>query len=66
MILEAGLFADIVVFNPDAVLDKGTLADPVQYPEGIEHVFINGQAVVDRGVFCPTAVGTVLRKNGMA
>jgi hypothetical protein len=31
-------------FNPDTVIDKGTFVDPVQFPEGIEHVFVNGRA----------------------
>jgi N-acyl-D-amino-acid deacylase len=65
-LLKPGFFADIAVFNPDTVLDKGTFVDPVQFPVGIEHVFINGQAVVDHGVFCPTAAGKILRKNGLA
>ena len=36
--------ADIVIFDPEMVLDKATFDDPRQKPEGIVWVLINGQA----------------------
>ncbi|MGA2572272.1 MAG: amidohydrolase family protein [Terracidiphilus sp.] len=63
-LLRPGCFADMVVFNPDTVLDKGTFADPVQYPVGIELVLINGQIVLDHGIFHPRPVDRILRKVG--
>jgi len=62
-LLKAGYFADIVLFNPETVLDKGTFVDPMQFPEGIEYVFINGHPVVDCGVYHPQTAGSVLRKG---
>jgi N-acyl-D-amino-acid deacylase len=44
--LEVGLKADLVLFNPDTVRDRATFTDPYQYPEGVEYVYVNGQAVV--------------------
>ncbi len=35
-LLKPGYYADITIFNPDTVLDRGTFTDPIQYPEGIE------------------------------
>ena len=61
-ILKAGNFADVVVFNPDTVIDKGTYVEPVQYPEGIEYVVINGNVVVKQGVYDEILAGKVLRK----
>ncbi|SHK01397.1 N-acyl-D-amino-acid deacylase family protein [Desulforamulus aeronauticus] len=61
--LKTGYYADIVVFNPDTIIDKGTFVDPIQYPEGIEHVFINGQAVIQQGVYHTLLAGKVLRKR---
>ena len=61
--LKRGYFADIVVFNPDTIIDKGTFVDPIQFPAGIEHVFINGQAVIQGGVYHPLLAGKVLRKR---
>jgi N-acyl-D-amino-acid deacylase len=38
--------ADMVVFDPNTVIDKATYTQPHQYPEGIIHVIVNGQFVV--------------------
>jgi N-acyl-D-amino-acid deacylase len=61
-LLKPGHFADIVVFNPDAILDKGTFVDPIQFPEGIEYVFINGELVLNGGQVGHARAGKVLRK----
>ena len=47
--IEAGHFADLVVFDADTVVDLATYQDPHQYPLGIEHVFVNGVGVVRAG-----------------
>ncbi|MBE0555987.1 MAG: amidohydrolase family protein, partial [Proteobacteria bacterium] len=44
-ILRPGMFADVVVFNPNTVIDKATFENPHQYSQGIEQVFVNGQIV---------------------
>ncbi|WP_425058896.1 D-aminoacylase [Sporomusa carbonis] len=61
-ILKPGYFADIVIFNPDTVLDQGTFVEPAQYPLGIEYVLINGQVAVRSGVYEKKPAGKVLRK----
>ena len=61
-LLRPGYFADVVVFNPDTIADRGTFADPAQFPAGIEHVWINGRQVVESGVYRPACAGQVLRK----
>lgn len=45
-VLEPGKAADLVVFDPDAVVDRATYEDPRQYPLGIGHVFVNGRPVI--------------------
>jgi N-acyl-D-amino-acid deacylase len=62
-VLKAGNFADIVVFNPDTIIDKGTFEQPVQFPEGIEHVLVNGHAVLSMGRHGRQLDGKVLRKR---
>jgi len=47
--VKVGADADLVVFNPDAVLDNGTFENPAQAPEGIRHVVVNGVAVLREG-----------------
>jgi N-acyl-D-amino-acid deacylase len=60
--LKVGNFADIVVFNPDTVIDQGTFIDPAQYPLGIEYVLINGAVVLHSNVYERKLAGKVLRK----
>jgi N-acyl-D-amino-acid deacylase len=60
--LKAGNFADIVVFNPETIIDKGTFVDPIQFPEGISHVLVNGHVVLSEGKFGRELAGKVLRK----
>jgi dihydroorotase len=45
--LKVGADADIVVFNPDTILDRGTFEDPVQPPDGVKYVLVNGTVTVD-------------------
>ena len=61
-ILAKGKFADIVVFNPETVIDKATFSDPHQYPEGIDTVIVNGKIVVQKGEHTGNLPGNVLRR----
>ncbi len=45
--VQAGYFADLVVFDPDAIIDTATFDDPNQFPVGIPYVLVNGQIAVD-------------------
>ena len=47
--IRLGADADIVVFDADTVIDRGTFADPAQSPAGIEHVIVNGVLTVENG-----------------
>jgi len=60
--LKKDNYADIVIFNPETVIDRGTFVDPIQYPLGIEYVFINGSPVVQSGNYEKKLAGNVLRK----
>ncbi len=40
--------ADMVVFNPETVIDRGTYDNPRQFPSGIEWVLVNGKIVVEK------------------
>jgi len=46
-VLKEGAFADIVVMDIDRVKDMSTPLDPCVYPDGIDHVFVNGVHVVN-------------------
>ncbi len=45
--IKKGMKADLVLFNPETVLDRATFAEPRLLATGIEKVFVNGQLVWD-------------------
>jgi dihydroorotase/N-acyl-D-amino-acid deacylase len=61
--IREGCAADITVFDPATVADKGTFTSPHQYPIGINYVLVNGSVVVDGGNFTSARAGQVLKKR---
>jgi N-acyl-D-aspartate/D-glutamate deacylase len=47
--VAAGAAADLVVFDPATVADRGTFDDPFQYPVGIPTVIVNGAVTLRDG-----------------
>ncbi|HVR42941.1 MAG TPA: D-aminoacylase, partial [Thermoanaerobaculia bacterium] len=62
-VLQAGHFADIVVFDPAAVCDRATFEDPKRLARGILHVIVNGVPVVRDGEPTGAKPGRGLRLN---
>ena len=60
--IREGFAADIVIFDLAAVRDKATFFEPHQHSEGVEHVLINGIAVVDGGKLTHQRPGRVLSR----
>lgn len=60
--IREGAFADLVLFDPDTVLDRSTFAEPTLTPAGIEKVFVNGIAVWSDGKATGKRPGRVLPK----
>jgi N-acyl-D-amino-acid deacylase len=58
--LREGAFADLVLFNPDTVIDRSTFQKPFELPTGIEKVFTNGVLVWDTGKATGARPGRVL------
>jgi len=63
-IVRPGLAADLVAFDPDAVRERSTYADPIHYSEGIPYVAVNGELVVDGGKITAARPGQALRGPG--
>ncbi len=61
--IDVGLVADLVVFDPDTVIDRADFMNPHQYAQGIESVLVNGAVVIDGGEHTGTLPGKVLRKQ---
>ena len=63
--IAVGMHADLVVFDPEHVVDRATYENPFLAPDGIRDVFVNGRAVVRDGTLTGARPGHVLR-NGRA
>jgi N-acyl-D-amino-acid deacylase len=62
-VLRAGAYADVTAFNPNTVIDRSTYENPRQFPEGIEHVFVNGVHAVRNGLETGNLAGRSLRRE---
>jgi N-acyl-D-amino-acid deacylase len=61
--IAIGNHADLVVFDPDRIVDRATYERPFAAPDGIRDVFVNGSAVLRNGQLTGARPGRVLR-NG--
>lgn len=62
--IAVGLAADVVVFDPATIRDRATFAEPMVASEGISHVLVNGQVVLENGKYTGAKPGRVLRGPG--
>ncbi len=63
-VLKAGMWADVVVFDPATVRDRATFDNPNQLSEGMDYVLVNGVPVIDQGKMTGQLPGKVLRGPG--
>jgi N-acyl-D-amino-acid deacylase len=63
-VLKAGMWADVVIFDPATIRDLATFAEPNQLSQGMEYVLVNGVAVIDQGKMTGAKPGKVLRGPG--
>ncbi len=61
-LIAEGKKADLVVFEPNKVQDKGTEEEPRQYPHGFNWVLVNGVIAMENGKFTKSRTGEVLRR----
>jgi N-acyl-D-aspartate/D-glutamate deacylase len=60
--LAPGYAADIVLFDPRQIGERGTWTEPHRKPSGIHAVLVNGKLVVRHGARLPGRPGVVLRR----
>jgi N-acyl-D-amino-acid deacylase len=58
--LREGTFADLVLFDPQTVIDRATFEKPQELPVGIQTVFVNGERVWNEGRPTGSRPGRVL------
>ncbi|MBT30481.1 MAG: aminoacylase [Thalassobius sp.] len=62
--LLEGYFADVVIFDPEKIIDKATFTEPHQYAEGVEYVFVNGTLVLENGKHTGATPGKFVKGPG--
>jgi N-acyl-D-amino-acid deacylase len=63
-VIREGAYADLVLFNPETVIDRSTYANPTTLPAGVEKVFVNGILVWDEGKSTLARPGLFLGLHG--
>jgi len=63
-LVKPGMMADLAIFDPATIMDKATFAEPQQFAVGMQHVFVNGQAVLLNGEMTPARPGRAVRGPG--
>ena len=62
--IQVGMWADLVVFDPERITDPATFEDPHRFPEGIDTVAVNGVIVIDKGKHTGALPGKVVYGPG--
>jgi N-acyl-D-aspartate/D-glutamate deacylase len=61
-LLRGGMYADVIVFDPETIIDNATYLQPHQLSTGVRDVFVNGTAVLRGGEHTGAFPG--IRVNG--
>ena len=62
--LAPDAFADVVVFDPEAVIDRATFEEPHRLATGVIHVFVNGEQVLKEGEHTGAMPGRFVKGPG--
>ena len=62
-LLKEGWDADICIFDPANILERGTYQDPCQYAEGMDCVLVGGVPAISNGAFEKLGYGGVIVRN---
>lgn len=60
--IAPGQYADLVLFDPAAVVDHATTANPTAMSTGIHRVWVNGKVVFEKGATTGARPGRVVRR----
>jgi dihydroorotase/N-acyl-D-amino-acid deacylase len=63
-VLKQGLWADVVIFDPEQIHDVATFENPNQLSVGMQYVLVNGVPVIAGGKATQALPGKVLRGPG--
>ena len=63
-LLKEGMFADIVVFDYDKIIDNATFENPHQYSVGVNYLIVNGKMVIENGEHTGAKPGRIIYGPG--
>lgn len=63
-LLRPGMAADVVIFDADRIADRATFENGRQYADGVTHVWVNGEPVLENGRSTGARPGRPLRQGG--
>jgi dihydroorotase/N-acyl-D-amino-acid deacylase len=63
-VLKAGMWADVVVFDPASIRELASFENPNQLAQGMDLVLVNGVPVIDHGMMTGARPGRVLLGPG--
>ena len=61
--IAPGHYADLVLFNPDTIIDHADMKEPTAMSSGIERVWVNGVLAFDEGAPTDAFAGQVVRRS---
>lgn len=61
--IRKGMKADLVLFDPSAVIDRATFTEPQIISDGVIAVFVNGELVSENGKATGKLPGEILRRK---
>src|ERR1041384_1175194 len=62
-LIRTGFKADLVVFDPNTIIDRATFQEPQLTSQGVKHVFVNGVEVWTDGQVTSNRPGRALRRH---
>jgi len=63
-LLRAGCYADVLILDPETVIDNATFEQPHQLSTGIRDVWVNGERVLENGVHTGAMPGQFVKGPG--
>jgi N-acyl-D-amino-acid deacylase len=61
-VIAPGMMADLVLVNPDSVMDRATTSEPFAPSEGIHSVWVAGERILHEGEVSEAFPGRVIRR----
>ena len=62
--IAIGNYADLVLFNPDTIIDQASFEKPTEKADGIELVMVNGRTTWEKNKSTGSRPGRVIRREG--